>query len=1090
MVPFGQISFLQMNDLNLPGRIAHYFIDSRLTLVLVVILLIAGIIGLTYTPREENPQIAVPGAEITVTLKGASPEEVEHRLLAPIESSLLGISGVKHVYGEAHDGFARVAVEFNVGEEEDPALVRIYDHVLRLSLPEGAGLPHIQSVDVDDVPIFTLTLAAHEYNDYELRRVAERVLEKLRSVSGVGASYIVGGRGRELRINTTPEKLLAHNVGINQLSLAVEAADINQQLEARVFNTQGRGENRDLRIQHRLRSADDVSNIVINESEGALLRIADIADVQDGPNPELTHYTRLGIGKADSRYQQLGHQELAAVTIAIAKQSGVNAVDFTQALRKRIKAMQNGFLPPGVTLVVTRDDGERANVAVNTLIEHLLIAIGVVSIILLLFLGVRAALVVAVVIPLVFAAVMIADLIVGPTLNRITLYSLILALGMLVDDAIVVVENVHRHYCSSPEDADKTTCEKAVVLATHEIGNPTSLATFTVVAVFLSLLMVSGMLGEYFYPAAFNVPVAMMASLFIAYSVTPYLARRLLPVSNNQESRATLLLHTAYNAVMNRLINNRWQRWLFYLCVVALLAMSLLQPAWQFLRGQGVSGEVSSLGLPLAFLPKDNKNSFLIHIHLPETTPLEVTDRAAREVEALLYEDTQLAPNVSNWITHVGIPAITDFNGLLKGSGHNVGPEYAEIRVNLLPKSQRDISSIDLVKNIRSAVQAINKHYPGGNIQLIEDPPGPPVRATVLAELYGEDAQQLRQLALSVGNEFKQTWDMAEVWASVAYEVPEYVFSIDSSKVALAGVNPLQVAKALEHLLDGKILAQAHITGERGTVPVRLSIPRGERVEPEQLGRIFVLNDKQQSISLSNLIGVELKKRPYVIRHKDAERVEYVGGELTDSAPVYAVLDLDQRLDSASLNTANLRFNPVRPSSLQGNLLLWDGEVRLTLDAFRDMGLALLLSLAAVFLLLVAYYQSFTLPLLAMAAIPIAFIGVFPAHWMLGHSFSAASMIGVIALAGLVVRNSLLLIDFARENHRQGMSLNEAALTAGRVRLRPILLTTLAIALGTAVMVPDPVFGGLAIALIFGAITSALLGVFLIPLLWRHFSHK
>ena len=1085
---------MSSEPLNLPGRFARYFIESRLTLLLMLSLLGFGIVGLTFTPREENPQIIVPAAEVSISLPGASPLEVEHLLLSSIEPELASIDGVKHVYGTALEGMASLQVEFEVGEDKDDAMVRLYERILRNRnlLPSGAGEPVIKAVDVDDVPVFTVTLASGNYTDHQLRRMAERMLERLRSVAGVGAGYVVGGLPREVRIDVQPEQLQAFGVTIDQLAAAVRNADSGRPLDAQVYS----GENRALRVDAQLRDATQVGNIVVHSDGSRLVRISDLAKVIDGPPAERNQMTRFAFGLADSRSQRGSEPETAAATLTLAKRTGVNAVTLTAELRQRVAQMREGFLPPGVEVVITRDDGLKADQTVTQLVEHLFIAIGAVSLVLLLFLGWRAALIVAVTIPLVYSVVIGADLLAGPTLNSITLYALILGLGMLVDDAIVVIENIHRHFDRLPPNADKQSRIEAAVLATHEIGNPTTLATLTVVTVFLSLILVTGMLGQYFYPITFNVPVAMIASLIIAYSVIPWLARRWVPTAVGYtgpdkdeipREAESPRLQRFYKLLVAPLLNHRGLRWVFYLLVTLLLILSFLQPAWQFLRPQGVAGAVSPLGVPLAFLPRGDKNTFLVHIHLPETTPLEITDRAAREVGELLRRHHW----VTDYQTYVGIPAVIDFNGQLKGSGQRIGPQYAEIRVNLIDKSKRRITSIDLVRALRPEVEQVAARYPGGIIQLMEDPPGPPVRATVLAELYGPDTEVLDELARKVAGEYRKTYDMAEVHASVPFDLLEYRFRILRDKAALAGVNPSQVSIALARLLQGEVLGHIHADGERSPVPIRLQVPRSERIDPYLLERAFVTNPEGEQLPLSELVEVVEATQFKPINHKNSERVQYVGGELAASAPVYAVLDLDRRLDGLDiteahrLQTANLRFNPVRANTLEGYKLLWEGELRLTLDAFRDMGLALGLALAVIYLLLVGYYRSFRLPLLAMSAVPLAFVGVFPAHWAFGQSFTAASMVGVIALAGVVIRNSLLIIDFIRDYQRQGYPLDEAVREAGAVRLRPILLTTLAIALGTAIMLPDPVFGGLAIALIFGAISSALLVVFVVPLLCR-----
>ena len=544
-------------------------------------------------------------------------------------------------------------------------------------------------------------------------------------------------------------------------------------------------------------------------------------------------------------------------------------------------------------------------------------------------------------------------------------------------------------------------------------------------------------------------------------------------------------LQNTYRKIITLLLEHTLLRRLFYLFVLVLLVLSFLQPAWQFIRPQGIIGAVSPLGIPLAFLPKDNKNTFLIHVHLPEDTPLEITDRAAREIGELLRQQSI----IKNYQVYVGLPSVIDFNGQLRGRGKQVGSQYADIRVNLVNKYERSESSIDLILSLRPHIEKIASRYPGGLFQLIEDPPGPPVRATILAEVYGSDLEVLDQLTKQLESEFIDTYDMVEVETSIPSDVNEYRFRFHRDKVALAGLDPTKVSRVLSQLIQGEVLGYAHTEGERNPVPIKMHIPRQYRINPDMLERAFITNPAGKSVPLSELITIELKTKLKPINHKDSERVHYIGGELISSAPVYAVLDLDERIDQMEvtvgelLETANLRFAPVRANTLEGYKVLWEGELRLTLDAFRDMGLALGMALLGIYLLLVGYYRSFSLPLLAMTAVPLALIGVFPAHWAFGVSFSAASMVGVIALAGVVIRNSLLIIDFIQDYQKQGYEINDAVREAGAIRLRPILLTTLAIALGTAIMVPDAVFGGLALALIFGAISSAVLTVFVVPLL-------
>ncbi|MCU0971684.1 MAG: efflux RND transporter permease subunit, partial [Gammaproteobacteria bacterium] len=541
--------------LNLPGRLARAFVESRLTGLLVLACLCFGVIGLLLTPREENPQIVVPAVEVEVPLPGATPDEVERVLLAPLEATLGALAGVKHTYGTALAEVARVLVEFEVGEDEKAALVAVGERLQRFALPAGSGTPRLRAIDVDDVPVFTLALVSAERDDFALRRVAERVLERLRSVAGVSLGTLVGGRARELRLETTPERLQAFGLTLDHLARATAAANAAAPLAGRVYA----GENRALRLTDQIQDADQLAAIPLQGDGGRVLRVADLAEVVDGPDPERAFYTRFGFGPADPRFADWEGRELAVVTVAIAKQQGVNAVTLTRQLRERVEAMREGFLPPDVMAVVTRDDGQNADRTVTQLVEHLGIAVAAVSVVLLLFLGPRAALIVACAIPLVFAVVMGADLLAGPTLNRITLYALILALGMLVDDAIVVVENAHRHFHGLAPGAGAAARAAAAVRATHEIGNPTTLATVTIVLVFVSLMLVTGMLGDYLFPITFNVPVAMLASLLIAYTVTPWLVRRWLAASPASPT-GNEALKAAYRHVLSLLLRRPWLR--------------------------------------------------------------------------------------------------------------------------------------------------------------------------------------------------------------------------------------------------------------------------------------------------------------------------------------------------------------------------------------------------------------------------------------------------------------------------------------------------------------------------------------------------
>jgi multidrug efflux pump subunit AcrB len=1075
----GQMS---KKSLNLAGWFAEVFITSKLTMLFILASLILGLLAVLFTPREENPQIVVPGAEIFVSLPGASALEVEQLVVNPLEGIVREISGVDHTYATALNSLAIVTVQFEVGEDKEQSLVKLYDRVLgnRDRLPGDASEPLIKSVDVDDVPIVTITLASEEYDDYALKRLADRMVERLRSLETVSVSYVQGGRDRELRIELDPERLQAFDLTLDQLAGAIQAANLSVPMRSQTRE----GENSRLFLQSFLGSAEDLKRLIVGVNQGRPIYLEDVADVIDGPPVERDRLSRFAFGPADPRFGQMRDPELPAVAIAVAKKPGTNAVFVADDVLKRIERMKRNFVPSGVEVVVTRNDGVKADHAVNNLIEHMGIAIVSVFVVIALFLGIKEALIVGITVPLILSLTLGADYLFGPTINRVTLFALILSLGLLVDAAIVVIENIHRHYSLGPADTRVATIE-----ATNEIGNPTNLATFAIMVVFASLVVVTGMSGEYFFPIAFNAPIAMLASLVVAYIVTPWAANRWLRPGEGHELEDwdhRDRLHRFYHWIIGPLLDRRSYRYLAMLVILLLIGLSLLQPAWQFIRPQGVGGPLSPAGVALSLLPKDDKNTFNITIDMPEFTPVEVTDRVAREVGELLRKN----PLVTNYQAWIGEAGVIDFNGLLRGAGNKRGPHVAEIRVNLVDKKQRDISSIELARELRPKLAAIQERHPGSVLQLVEDPPGPPVRATVLAEIYGPDPEKLRALSATVSKAFKETWDMVEVHDTEVADVTRYQITVDREKSALSGVSAAEVAQAIRRLVDGEALGRIHVSGEKRLVPIRLHVPRRHRIDPVLLSRVFVTNRLGAKVPLSELTRVVKTREDRPILHKDYERVTYVGGELANSAPVYAVLDLDRRLDGLEtgdgerLVTGNLRLQSVVPETIDGYRLLWDGEIRLTLDVFRDLSGALGIAMAFIYLLLVGYYRSFMIPLVAMSAIPLGLAGVFPGHWLMGQPFSATSMIGVIALAGVVVRNSLLIIDFVQDYMQRGMGLREAVSEAGAVRLRPILLTALAIVLGSAVMLSDPVFGGLAISLIFGTIASTVLTLMVVPMLY------
>jgi multidrug efflux pump subunit AcrB len=1076
-------------NLNHAGELARTFITSKLTIVFVFGITMLGILAVLLTPREENPQILAPGAQVSVTLPGASAKEVEELVVTPLEGILSEMKGIDHTYAVAENSFGAVAVEFKVGQPKEESLVKLYDRIMsnRGRLPSDAGIPQIRSVDIDDLPIVTVTLASPDYDDYGLKRLADRMAERLRSLDNVSVVTVRGGHDREIMVELDPERLQAFGITLDQVSAAFKSSNISAPLQETVRKDTVEA----VKLKGFFTSADDVRDQIVGLHDGRPVYVKDIAVVKDGSPTEIVRLSRFAFGPGDERFQSLGSTEMPAVTIAVAKKKGSNAVFVADSVIDRIERMKKDFVPKKVQVVVTRDDGKKADDAVNTLLEHLAISIATVSLILMALLGWREALIVSATAPLVLFVTLAADLFGGITINRVTLYGLIISLGLLVDAAIVVIENIHRHY----NQGDQQDKQEKTVEATNEIGNATSLATLAVMLVFLSLLLLTGMPSTFFFPVTIDVPVAMVTSLMVAYIVTPWAANRWLSTSlqghGNEEKRAQEpqrpdLLRRIYIPLIRPLQEHRKYRCGLFIFVAILMICSLLQGGWQFIRPSGVGGPQSFLGVSLGFLLKDNKNTFNIVISMPETTTVERTDRLVREIGQLLAQQN----NVVNYQAWIGQAGIADFNGLKQATADRQGSYIAEIRVNLVNKHKRRASSIEIVRNLRPEIQKICSRYPGAKVRLVEDPPGVPMRATVLAEIYGPEPEGLRALSAEVSKAFACTYDMVDLSDSEPVDVVEHQIIPDKEKSALSNVSVAQIAQTLGLVYGGSVLSRAHLADEKNPVNVRAFVPRRHEVDPTRLDRIFVANTQGRPVPLSELVKVVPSQTDRPIQHKDNERVTYVMGELASSVPLYAVLDLDRHLDGMEtpggrpLRTGNLTFNPQVPEVIEGYRLLWDGEIRLTLDVYRDLSVALGASLTVVFLLLVGYYRSFLLPSIVMSSVPLGIIGILPGHWIMRTDLSAASIVGIIALSGVVVRSSLLIIDFIQDNQNRGMPLEEAVREAGAVRLRPILLTTLAIVLGSAIMIPDPVFGGLAISLIFGTVVSTALTVFVVPILY------
>ena len=1077
--------------MNFAGRLAKTFMTSKITAMIMLAITLVGLVAVMVTPREYNPQIVVPAANIIVAKPGATADEVENTIVKPLEAIMNAQAGVKHTFGYAVNDYGVVTVQFDVGQDQEKSLVKLYNQLMQNMdrMPSGAMQPMVKPINVDDVPIMTLTLASPKQSDYELRYVALHVLEQLRNIPGVSFTELVGGRPRAVNIYIDAQKLAAAGLALDQVDRMLNATNISMPAGDLVDN------NKDtpLRFNGFLKNAREVGDIVLGAPRGRPVFLKDVARIEDGPaEVDSSSHFAFGPGKQHPAFKG----DAPAVTIAIAKKAGTNAVVVANAVLAKLETLKREAIPEGVSVSVTRDDGAKANDAVNTLVEHLGIAIASVVVVLLFFLGWREAAIVTLTVPLILFVVLTVGLVAGQTMNRITLFALILSLGLLVDAAIVVIENIHRHL----HHGGAANFKEALVLATNEIGNPTNVATIAVILAFIPMAFVTGMMGPFMQPIPFNVPVAMIASLLIAYMVVPWAAYHMLkgkalaelektPTLEERDAQPQDPLHRAYVSVITPFLNNSKRRnWLF-LIVAVLLTLAMLQPLWQFIRPSGMNGPLGALGVELKMLPNDNTNTFLLEVDTPAGTALARTDEVARAVGDVLGH-TQY---VVNYQTFLGVTATVDFAALVRGDILKRGSNLAQIRVNLIDKHDRSASSHEIVSALNEALTPIRKRYPDTQIKLYETPPGPPVQSQILAELYGPDYDKLRAAASVVREDFNNIYGIINADDSVTASMESYEIRVDAEKAALAGVAPAQVAKLIHDYVSGFSLGALHIEDAREPINLIVRLPRSERQSPGQILSLAVVNAMGQQVPLSSIATMSSVVAAKPIYDRDQHQVVMVGGELLRSSPVYSVLALDKMLDNKIVagehfTTGNLRFSEAQPRDVTKYQILWGGEMRLTLDVFRDLGSAFIVALVLIYLVLVGYYKSFMIPMIVMGAIPLTLVGVFPGHWLTHQAFTATSMIGVIALAGIVVRNSLLLIDFIIEHEARGCSVKEAVIEAGAIRFRPILLTALAIILGSAIMVTDPVFGGLAVSLIFGTFASTALTLLVIPLLyflWR-----
>ncbi len=1083
-----------MNDetsgarLNPSGLLAKLFLHTKITPLIMIAIALFGIMAIAITPRLYNPEIVVPAAQIIVVRPGNSPDQILEQIVHPLEQLMSSLKGVEHTYGYANNDMGMVMVQFKVGSDEIASLMYLYNELQRNMdrLPPGTQPPLVKSMGISDVPILAITLSSRSFPETQLRKIAVHFLNHLHNVPDTGVSQIIGTQPEAIRVLVDPHRLAGSGVSLNQLLDVLKGSNVvlpGGHLEAQ-------NQQIPLRVNSVLSSVDDLGGIVIGSRQDRPILLREVATVERGPaNEDIHAWLAFGRGQEKSS----GFDPANAVTIAIGKLPGKNAVTTARAVLAELDTLKREALPEGVDVTVTRNYGHQANEAVNTLIEHLGIALIAVFVILLFFLGWREASIVTILVPLTLFVVLGVGMVVGQTINRITLFALILSLGLLVDDGIVVIENIHRHLHRAKTIRD---FGKLIVDATNEIGNPTIMATFTVIVAFIPMAFVTGMMGPFMRPIPINVPVAMITSLALADIVVPYIALRWLhsraaqkeaevrPSMEETDETPRDSMRRMYLSVFLPLQKSRTKRNIFFIMVLLLLAGSFLMPLWQFIRPQGMNGPESFFGVSFKMLPDSNVSTCVIQIQTPEGTALPATNRVALEVGRVVAENKY----VKDMVAYLGRTGPLSFAGMVRGDQMAQGSNISQIVINLVPKGDRPHTA-EVGTAIWDALKPVRDKFPDTHIMLFLTPPGPPTRAQVVARIYGPDYEKVRQTAAVVSEDFKKVYGMTDVHDSVTATHPWYQIRVNQRKAMLSGIAPAQIAKLIHDYIAGAVVGYTYLpTVEPEDIILRFD--QKDRAWIEQVQNLNIINGHGQALPLGSLVEIRQVPAAKPVQTLDGHAVAYVMGDVLGFSPEYSALVLNRMLDGQHLQngvtvtTGNLGAFASQPDDVSRYQVFWGGDMRLTLDVFRDLGAAFLVALIFIYLLLVGYYQSFMIPLIVMGAIPLTLIGVFPGHWLFNMPFNATSMIGFIALAGVVVRNSLLLIDFIRDYRAEGYSLDEAVTEAGAVRLRPILLTALAIMFGTAVMLTDPVFGGLAIALMFGTLASTLLTLVVIPLLY------
>ena len=1052
------------------GNIAKAFLQSKLTILLMFAFLLIGAYSTYLIPREEEPQIQVPMADIFIGYPGAEPKDVETKVAAPLEKMISNVKGVEYVYSTSMKGQAMIIVQFYVGENVENSLVKLYSELMKNmdKMPQGVTMPLIKTRAIDDVPVLGITLWSETYDDYRLKQIGQELTNEIKKIPDVSDINIIGGRSREVKVLLDKDKMAENHVDFLSISKQIQGS--NSQMQSGTLLQQDTAFS--VETGNFLTSVEDVANLVVGINQQQPVYLRQVAKVEDAPETA-NQYALFGYGKADTSKSNAFKSNYPAVTLSVAKKKGADAMKLAEQILTKVDHLKPELIPADVQLTVSRNYGETASAKVSELLFHLFISIVVVTLFVMLAMGWRGGLVVFLSVPVTFALTLFSYYVMDYTLNRITLFALVFITGIVVDDSIIIAENMHRHF-----KMKRLPPLQAAIYAINEVGNPTILATFTVVAAVLPMAFVSGMMGPYMSPMPIGASIAMMISLIVALTLTPYLGYIFLrekekkganPKENKPQRLEDSRIYKIYYATINPMLETRWKRWTFISSIVVILVGSMML--------------FYTKSVAVKMLPFDNKNEFQVMIDMPEGTTLEKTQAVAKDIAEYISQQ----PMVENYQSYIGTSAPISFNGLVRHYDLRRGENVADIQVNLVNKEDRSEQSHELAKAMRGPVQAIAKKY-NANAKIVEVPPGPPVLSTLVAEIYGPDYKEQIKIAEQVKNRLAKTADVVDADWMVEADQPEYHIEVDKEKAMRFGVAAAQVTATVNAALSGMSVGNMYQPASYNQTAIKLQLSDADKSSIDDILNLKILGMQGNTVPVRDVVSVSKQIKQKSIYRKNQKEVVYVVADMAGDleSPSYAISDVSDSLQGIKVPAGySLKEEYTHQPELEDNYSLkWDGEWQITYEVFRDLGIAFLVVIIIIYILIVGWFQNFIVPLVMLAAIPLSLIGIVLGHWMLNAYFTATSMIGFIALAGVMVRNSILLIDFINIRLNEDIPLKQAIIEAGAVRTTPILLTAGAVVLGAVIILFDPIFQGLAISLMGGTVTSTFLTLLVVPLLY------